>query len=69
MERKKGGKRMNEARVLEDGYRGIFREQDDFLACLKRIGENLFWKRRKAKNLRLVAITERSQMAEERRRI
>ncbi len=56
---------MNEARVFEDGYRGIFREQDDFLACLKRIGENSFWKRRKAKNLRLVAITEGSQMAEE----
>lgn len=28
---------MNETRVFEDGYRGIFREQDDFLACLKRI--------------------------------
>lgn len=65
MERKKGGKRMNEARVFEDGYRGIFREQDDFLACLKRIEENSFWKRRKAKNLRLVAISEGSQMAEE----
>ncbi len=65
MERKKGGKRMNEARVFEDGYRGIFREQDDFLSCLKRIEENSFWKRRKAKNLRLVAISEGSQMAEE----
>lgn len=65
MERKKGGKRMNEARVFEDSYRGIFREQDDFLACLKRIEENSFWKRRKAKNLRLVAISEGSQMAEE----
>ena len=56
---------MNETRVFEDGYRGIFREQDDFLACLKRISENSFWKRRKAKNLRLVAITEGSKMAEE----
>lgn len=65
MERKKGGKRMNEARVFEDSYRGIFREQDDFLACLKRIEENSFWKRRKAKNLRLVAISEGSQIAEE----
>lgn len=65
MERKKGGKRMNEARVFEDSYRGIFRDQDDFLACLKRIQENSFWKRRKAKNLRLVAISEGSQMAEE----
>ena len=59
--------RMNETKVFEDGYRGIFREQDDFLACLKRISENSFWKRRKAKNLRLVAITEGSQMAEEKK--
>ena len=58
---------MNETRVFEDSYRCIFREQDDFLACLKRISENSFWRRRKAKNLRLVAITEGSPIAKEMR--
>ncbi len=58
---------MNETSVFKDGYRGIFQEQDDFFACLKRIGTNSFWKRRKAKNLRLVAITEGSPIAEEMR--
>ena len=58
---------MNETSVFKDGYRGIFQEQDDFFACLKRIGNNSFWKRRKAKNLRLVAITEGSPIAEEMR--
>lgn len=58
---------MNETRVFEDSYRCIFREQDDFLACLKRIRENSFWRRRKAKNLRLVAITEGSPIAKEMR--
>lgn len=56
---------MNEAKVFEDGYRGIFREQDDFLACLKRIRENSSWRRQKAKNLRLFPITEGSELAEE----
>ena len=58
---------MNETSVFKDGYRGIFQEQDDFFACLKRIGTNSFWKRRKAKNLRLVAITEGCPIAEEMR--
>lgn len=58
---------MNETSVFKDGYRGCFREQDDFLAWLKRIGNNSFWKRRKVKNLRLVAITEGSTVAEEMR--
>jgi len=58
---------MNETSVFKDGYRGIFQEQDDFFACLKRIGTNSFWKRRKAKNLRLVPITEGSPIAEEMR--
>ena len=56
---------MNETKLFEDSYRGIFREQDDFLACLKRIGENSSWRRQKAKNLRLVPITEGSQIANE----
>lgn len=58
---------MNETSVFKDAYRGIFQEQNDFFACLKRIGNNSFWKRRKAKNLRLVAITEGSSIAEEMR--
>ena len=58
---------MNETNVFKDGYRAIFEEQDDFFSCLKRIGNNSFWKRRKAKNLRLVAITEGSPIAEEMR--
>lgn len=56
---------MNEARMYEDNYRGIFREQEEFLACLSRISESSYWKRRKAKNLRIVAIKEGSQIAEE----
>lgn len=56
---------MNETKLFEDSYRGIFLEQDDFLACLKRIGENSSWRRQKAKNLRLVPITEGSQIANE----
>lgn len=53
---------MNETRVFKDDYRGVFSEQDDFLKCLKRIGENSSWERRKSKHLRLVAITEGSQI-------
>lgn len=56
---------MNETKVFEDGYRGIFREQDDFLSCLRRIGENSSWRRQKAKNLRLFPLTEGSELAEE----
>ena len=56
---------MNETRIFEDNYRCVFREQEEFLACLKKISENSFWRRRKAKNLRLVAITEGSPIAKE----
>lgn len=56
---------MNETRVFKDNYRGVFCEQDDFLKCLKRIGENSSWERRKSKHLRLVAITEGSQIEKE----
>lgn len=56
---------MNEAKVFEDRYRQVFTVQEDFLSCLKRIGENSSWRRQKAKNLRLVAITEESPIANE----
>ena len=56
---------MNETRVFKDSYRGVFLNQEDFLDCLKRIGKNSFWDRKKSKNLRLVAITEESQIAKE----
>jgi hypothetical protein len=64
--RKKGWtNKMNETRVYEDGYHAVFREQGEFLECLKNIGRNSFWDRRKSKSLRLVAITEDSQMAKD----
>lgn len=56
---------MNETRVFKDSYRGVFLNQEDFLDCLKRIGKNSFWDRKKSKNLRLVAITEESQIAKD----
>jgi len=56
---------MNEARVFEDGYRRVFTVQEDFLSCLRLMGENSYWRRQKAKNLRLVAITEGCPIAEE----
>lgn len=56
---------MNEVKVFEDRYRQVFTVQEDFLSCLKRIGENSSWRRQKAKNLRLVAITEESPIANE----
>ena len=28
---------MNEARVFEDNYSGVFREQEDFFSCLHEI--------------------------------
>lgn len=56
---------MNETGVFKDNYRGVFCEQEEFLECLKRIGKNSFWERRKSKNLRLVAITEGSRMEKE----
>ena len=56
---------MNEAKVFEDRYRQVFTVQEEFLSCLKRIGENSSWRRQKAKNLRLVAITEESPIANE----
>ena len=56
---------MGETRVFADGYRGVFQNQEDFLACLNSIGRNSFWKRKTSKNLRLVAITSGSKVEEE----
>lgn len=56
---------MNETRVFKDSYRGVFCNQEEFLSCLKRIGENSYWDRKKVKSLRLVAMTEDSQMAKD----
>ena len=56
---------MSETRVFADGYRGVFQNQEDFLACLNSIGRNSFWQRKASKNLRLVAITSGSKVEEE----
>ena len=56
---------MSETRVFADGYRGVFQNQEDFLACLNSIGRNSFWQRKTSKNLRLVAITSGSKVEEE----
>lgn len=56
---------MNETRVYADDYRGVFRRQEDFLDCLKNIGSHSSWKRKKTKSLRLVAITEESQVTKD----
>ena len=56
---------MGETRVFADGYRGVFQNQEDFLACLNSIGRNSFWERKTSKNLRLVAITSGSKVEEE----
>lgn len=56
---------MNGTEVFKDNYRGVFYDQNEFLECLKRIGKNSFWERKKSKNLRLVAITEGSRMEKE----
>ena len=56
---------MNETRVFKDSYRGVFCNQEEFLSCLKRIGENSYWDRKKVKSLRLVAMTKDSQMAKD----
>lgn len=56
---------MNETRVFKDNYCGVFCDQNEFLECLKRIGKNSFWERRKSRHLKLVPITEGSQMEKE----
>ena len=56
---------MNEVRVYEDNFRAVFTRQEDFLSCINKIGSNSFWERRKAKNLRLIPLTDGSKAAEE----
>lgn len=56
---------MNETKVFADDYRGVFRKQEDFLECLKSIGIHSSWERKQTKNLRLVAVTEESQVAKD----
>ena len=56
---------MNETKVFADGYRGVFRRQEDFLECLKSIGIHSSWERKQTKSLRLVAVTEDSQVAKD----
>ena len=41
---------MNEARVFEDSYSGVFREQEDFFSCLHEILGNSYWNRQKVRN-------------------
>ena len=65
MRRRKEGKQMNEARVFEDNYSGVFREQEDFFSCLHEILGNSFWKRQKVRDLRLVPITAGSKLEKE----
>lgn len=62
MRRRKEGKQMNEARVFEDSYSGVFREQEDFFSCLHEILGNSYWNRQKVRNLRLVPITAGSKL-------
>ena len=56
--------KMNEPKVFMDCYHGVFRDQDAFLSCLRRIGENSSWRRQKAKNLRLIPLAQGSELAE-----
>ena len=56
---------MNEARVYEDGFRGVFVGQEEFLEFLKNIGRNSSWNRKKSKDLRLVPLEEDSKVAEQ----
>ncbi len=59
---------MNGTSAFRDNYRGVFQEQDDFLDCISQICKKSFWERKISKNLRLVAITEGSQIEEELRK-
>lgn len=56
---------MNETKVFEDSYSGVFRRQEDFLGFLHRIMENSCWKRKKVNNLRLLPITVGSALEDE----
>lgn len=56
---------MNETRTYADGYRAIFAEERDFLTFLKNIGNNAFWMKKKAKDLKLVVYEEGSRVMAE----
>ena len=56
---------MNETKVFEDSYSGVFRRQEDFLGFLHRNMENSCWKRKKVNNLRLLPITVGSTLEDE----
>ena len=56
---------MNGARVFEDAYSGVFREQEDFFSCLHEIMGKSSWIRQKVRNLRLVPIIAGSTLEKE----
>ena len=56
---------MNETKVYKDSYCAVFREQKDFLECIRSRMENSCWDRRKSKTLRLAALTEESPIADQ----
>lgn len=56
---------MNETKVYEDGFRGVFVGQEEFLDFLKSIGRNSSWDRKKSKDLRLMPMDEDSKIAEQ----
>ena len=56
---------MNGARVFEDAYSGVFREQEDFFSCLHEILGKSLWIRQKVRNLRLVPIIAGSTFEKE----
>lgn len=56
---------MNGARVFEDAYSGVFREQEDFFSCLHEIMGKSSWIRQKVRNLRLVPIVAGSTFEKE----
>lgn len=56
---------MNGARVFEDAYSSVFREQEDFFSCLHEIMGKSSWIRQKVRNLRLVPIIAGSTFEKE----
>lgn len=63
-EKRKVERNMNETKVYADSYCAVFREQKDFLECIRSRMENSCWDRRKSKTLRLAALTEESPIAD-----
>ena len=56
---------MNGAKVYEDSYCAVFRNQETFLECIKSIGRNSFWDVRRSGSLRLTAVKEGSELERE----